>query len=679
LALAVSRESALSGICGILRLDGEAVDQRALDAMLRSLRHLGTDGAAALCDGPIGLGYQAHRVTQEDAFDAQPLAAGAGEVLLVADLRLDNREALAQSLAIRPAELDETPDSALLVAAYRRWGEACVDHLIGDFAFAIWDASGRRLILGRDHMGQRHLFFHRGDGFFAFATEIGGVWAAPDVPRRICEAGFEETLARRWHQRPAGRTKYEGIESLCGGTLLAVQADGAVTLRRYWEPHAAAQHLNRDETYYRQAYRRVLEEAVACRVRRATRPCSLLLSGGFDSAAIAALTAPALEGRKLVTVSSVLATTDESSPTSARRWVELCRRTMPHLDVRYATRLDRGIFSTLPPPDADGAGSVNRYVNDEMFRAAAGAGARVIMDGHGGDYTLNPRGHFPVARLLAMGRFREFLSEFVAQARAEKVPLWRSAWRDVLAAFVPSGLQRVRADLRAGNPLFGPAEPINRTFARRMRPTSARPAPQRYAPSLINARANLLRALRRLQDSEILAGTLSARHGLEFTQPFHDKRVVELALAIPEDLYFRGGRPRHLARTALADVLPPEFQTRSWRNIPRIPDLMDMAAANEPLMLAEIARLQGNPRLNAYFDFGRMRRMVVQRRADARNPWTASRVRRGMRSLIWALHIEWLVRDNACPAGDAGSGPGPNPGEQSTKGAKSGLPSVKSL
>ncbi len=89
-----------------------------------------------------------------------------------------------------------------------------------------------------------------------------------------------------------------------------------------------------------------------------------------------------------------------------------------------------------------------------------------------------------------------------------------------------------------------------------------------------------------------------------------------------------------------------------------------MAAANEPLMLAEIARLQGIPRLAAYFDFARMRRMVVQRRADARNPWAASRVRRGMRALIWALHVEWLVRDNAYPAaGDAGSGLGLNSGE----------------
>ncbi|HLY80748.1 MAG TPA: asparagine synthase-related protein, partial [Caulobacteraceae bacterium] len=300
--------------------------------------------------------------------------------------------------------------------------------------------------------------------------------------------------------------------------------------------------------------------------------------------------------------------------------------------------------TTPPSPDVDDGGSVNRYVNAEMFEVAASAGARVIMDGHGGDYTLNPRAYFPVARLLAMGRLSEFLSEFVAQARAEGAPLWRCAWSHVLAAFVPSGLQRIRSDLRAGVPLVGPGEPINPDLARRMR--RAKPKALRAGPTLINARANLERTLRRLQNQQSLAGTLSAQHGLQFTQPFHDKRVVELALAIPEDLYFRDGRQRYLARTALADLLPPEFHTRSWRNIQRIPDLLQMAKAQEPRMLAEIERLQAVPRLAAYFDFKRMRRMVVQRPADARNPWAGGRVRRGMRALLWALHVEPLVRDN---------------------------------
>ncbi|HZZ87807.1 MAG TPA: asparagine synthase-related protein [Caulobacteraceae bacterium] len=634
----------MSGICGILRFDGEPAQPRAIDAMQRALAHLGPDGAFSICDGPVGLGVLAMNITAEDAFDAQPLAGERGE-LLAADLRLDNREALAGALEIGAETLSRTPDSALLLAAYARWGEDCVDHLLGDFAFALWDARTRRLFLARDHMGQRHLFFHRGEGFFAFASEIRGVWAAPETPRTVCEAGLEETLLRRWHSRPLGRTRFEGIEHLCGGEVMTIAAEGRTERRRYWAPCAAPEHERRDDAYYVAAYRRMLEEAVACRVRRTVRPCALLLSGGFDSAAIAALSGPALGGKSLVAVSSLPSDPDDRSPTKTRSWVELCRRAMPHLDVHVAGRPAGDVF---PPPDpnADGASGVSRFVNGEIYRVAASAGARLIMDGHGGDYTLNPRGYFPVARLLALGRWKAFAAEFAAQAKAERMPPWRSAWSHVVAAFVPPLARRVVVGLRTGAGIAAPREPINREFIRRLRRSSG-PLADAVAPSLRRPRENLRRALRRMQNQSVLAGTFAAQHGLKFTQPFHDKRVVELALAIPEDLYFRNGRSRYLARTALADVLPADFQTRSWRNIPRIPDLLEIARAQEPKMLAEIDRLQAVPKLAMYFDFARMRRMVVQTPADRRNAWAAGRVRSGMRALAWAIHLDWLMQDNA--------------------------------
>jgi asparagine synthase (glutamine-hydrolysing) len=644
--------------------------------MLRTLAHLGPEGAFSVCDGPIGLGYRSMQITREDVFDAQPLADADASALLVADVRLDNRQELASDLAIGPGALAVSPDSELLMAAWRRWGAACVEHLIGDFAFAIWDGRARRLVLGRDHMGQRHLFFHHCDRFFAFATEIKGVWAAPDVPRRISEAGFEEIFTRRWRQRVATRTKFDEIQGLRAGSILTIGSDGAVTDRRFWEPHASPEHLGQDESYYRQAYRSVLAEAVACRVRRATRPCSLLFSGGFDSASIAALAGEALGERRLVTVTSALPQQAGSSQADARSWVEVCRRGMPHLDVRYATRSQRSLFSGLERAIAsnDGAVSVNTYVNDELYQTAAAAGARVVMDGHGGDYTLNPRGYFPVARLLAMGRWKEFRTEFLATARAADRPLWRSAWSDVLAAFVPARIYLIFRLLRAGEPIFMPRDPVNPALLRVLG-SRGTPLNTQVPPKLIHARDNLARALRRMQNYAMLAGTLPAMHGLEFTQPFHDKRVVELALAIPEDLYFRAGRPRFLARTALADLLPQEFQTRSRRNTQRIPDLMEMAKAQEPRMLAEIDRLEKIPRLTRYFDFRRMRRMVAQRPADRRNPWAASRVRRAMRALVWALHVEWFLRDNTSTLEVAQtSEPSTRTGAASTPSTASGRP-----
>ena len=209
--------------------------------------------------------------------------------------------------------------------------------------FAAWNANTGTLDLARDHMGQRHIFFHAGDGFFAFATEKKGLWALPGVPRLFPEAALARSLAPRPGDaacdRPGTRRRGDGIGSLPGGSILTLAADGSTAMRRYWAPRAAPGQENQSEAYYIDAYRRVLAEAVACRLRRTTRPAGVFLSGGFDSAAICALAGPVMQahGRKLIAASSVMPEDYQGTIRHARRWVELCRRDMPHIDVRYVT------------------------------------------------------------------------------------------------------------------------------------------------------------------------------------------------------------------------------------------------------------------------------------------------------------------------------------------------------
>jgi asparagine synthase (glutamine-hydrolysing) len=637
----------LSGICGIVRFDGAPVLRRDIERQLRALAHRGPDGAHAICDGGIGFGRLALRVTREDRFEVQPHASPDGGLLLVADLRLDNRDALAASLGLGPNAPADLPDSALLLAAYRRWGEDCASHLVGDFAFAVWDGHRRQLLLGRDHMGQRHLFYHRGADFLAFATEIKGLWALPDVPRALSEIG----LARRVlvdRRRPASATLFEGIEALPGGVVITVDAFGAATSRRYWEPHAAQFHLGRDEAYYRQAYREVLAEAVACRLRRADRPAALCLSGGFDSAAIAALAAPWLQGRKLIALTSI-DTLDPEAAQGAKRWADLCRGDMPHLDLRYVTRDGLSALSGAERLSlvADGPPSPNAYATDEMCRSAAAAGARVLLDGFGGDYTLNPRADRALARWLFAGRLWRFASEFRAQRRRRREPLWRSLRRDVLAPLLPRGWFLVWRRWRTAGPTWGAIHPVAAGFADAAIAQGVVPAGQDATPAGTRPRELSLHTLRVVQNAQAIGGILPGAHGLELTQPFHDKRVVELALAIPEDLYFRAGASRYLARTALADVYPLEFQDREPGNTPLIPDYPEMVQGCEVMIAEDIARMESSVALSRYFDFPRMRALLRQTPAEIRGRLAGSRVRQAMRTLLCARYVEWFNRQNA--------------------------------
>src|ERR1700728_1797458 len=147
----------MSGICGIFRFSGAPVAQRDLDRQMTRLAHLGPDRTRSWCATPIALGHLLMRITREDTFDAQPLHDA--NISLVADLRLDNREEIAAELSIGAAALADMSDSALLFAAYKKWGVDCVEHLLGDFAFAVWNSAKNTLMLARDHMGQRHVFY----------------------------------------------------------------------------------------------------------------------------------------------------------------------------------------------------------------------------------------------------------------------------------------------------------------------------------------------------------------------------------------------------------------------------------------------------------------------------------------------------------------------------------------
>jgi asparagine synthase (glutamine-hydrolysing) len=636
----------LSGVFGIVNFDGAAVPAADLDRQKDALKHLGPDRATHWAGGNAGLGAMLMRVTGEDLFDRQPIH-DAG-LVFVSDARIDNREQVATELGIGEAALRDMPDSALLFAAFRRWRDVCVDHVVGDFVFAVWDEGARTLTLARDHMGQRHVFFHVGERFFAFATEKKGLWALPQVPRELPDAEIAQTLiigARR--RKPAAMDAPNPVKWLPGGTILTLAPDGAVTLNRYWAPRADPKHLDRDEAYYEQTYRQVIEEAVACRLRRATTPVGVLFSGGFDTTSIAALAGPVLAptGRKLIAASSVMPEDYRGDIHCARAWVEVSRKHMPHLDVRYVTREGIDIFTDLEKAffSADNFHSPGRYANDALYRVIAGAGARVAMDGHGGDYTINPTAQRYLINRLRKGQLRLFWREWRARRRFLRTTHLRLFRTAILQHAVP-GLRMLTIRLRSGLPAFRDATPVQPAF---FEANGGAPTPN-ARPKAHAVHANMQATLDGLHSASAMGGSISsAAHGMEFTQPFHDKRVVELGLAIPEELWMKHGRERHLARTTLKELLPPPFQTRPPGTEDLQPDFLAMAKRIEPRVLAEIDRMENAGRLAHIFDFERMRRMLTRRRVDQHASGNEFDTRQAMRAFVMARYIEWFRGGNA--------------------------------
>jgi asparagine synthase (glutamine-hydrolysing) len=634
----------VSGICGVVRLDGAEASRADLERQTRQLAHLGPDRVESFCEGPAAMAHLMMRITEEDRLDAQPLHHD--DLSLVADLRLDNREELATALAIDAVELKDMPDSALLFAAYRTWGVDCVERLVGDFAFAVWDANKRTLTLARDHMGQRHVFYHQGQGFFAFASEIKGLWCLPDIPRVLNEERVALTLLRMEADEP-GATDYEGVHAVPGGAILTLGADGKVETRRYWEPRPDPRHVGHDEAYYIATYRKVVEEAVACRLRRTIHPAGLLMGGGFDSGGICAMAGPVLgpKKQKLIAVSSVMPEDYRGDIRHAREWVEVCRRFMPHLDVRYVTAEGLDIFSFMEVAflTSDCRHSPYRYVTHSIFATIKSAGARTVMDGHGGNYTVNPVTRDTLPRLLFRGQFRQFVSEFRAMRRHLRQTTKQTLVRNLLFMMRPVWLADLEMRWRNGLALFGPPLPMARAWRtggkQRSRSNRRRPLQQS---------ARMLRVLRRQQGFPSQGYSVpAAQHGLEFTQPFHDKRVVEFGLAIPAELYAKNGKTRYLARLALKDLYPPEYQERPTRHDDLAPDFLAMSKRVESRILEEIDRMEKAGRLSRHFDFALMRRMLTRRTIGQHASGNEYDTRAAHKAFLHARYVEWFRGDNA--------------------------------
>ena len=333
----------MSAIFGIVNLDGRPVDPEDFDRMGLALSHRGPDGSSAWVDGPVALGVQIMHITPESLYEKVPY--GTGTLHITATARLDNREALSETLGIPPSEHNTISDSRLILHAYEQWGEACPEHLLGDFAFMIWDRERRKLVCATDHMGVRPLFYTGTSQRFIFASEIKGILAVPDVPvrlnaRKLSEYSF---LIARYDFET---TFYEDIYQLPKATMVTADTDG-IRKRVYWKSTPAEDLHCRSDAEWLEALKALVFQAMEARLRSA-RPVVALLSGGMDSSSIVAVTARILEkrGQSLTVLAAVNPDGISTGSRDERYFIDQFR-TWDNVNIEYIVDEWRGPFDDL--------------------------------------------------------------------------------------------------------------------------------------------------------------------------------------------------------------------------------------------------------------------------------------------------------------------------------------------
>ena len=277
----------MSGFVAIVNSNGAPVDRSLLEHLTNSLRCRGPDKQQVCTDGPAGLGHTLFRTTHEAQYENQPASID-GKVWITGSIRVDGREALLAELNLDvPLSLDTTPDSELVLLAYRKWGERCLEHLLGDFAFALWDGHKQQLFCARYRFGMRQLYHARVRDAFVISNSMYCMRQHPGISDDLDDRAIGDFLLfgdHIWTDKT--QTAFRDVKTLAPAHQLTF-CDGRPTIGRYWDIPTDVPLLKyRREEEYLEHFQAVFSQAVEDRLR--CDDVVISMSGGMDSSAIAA-------------------------------------------------------------------------------------------------------------------------------------------------------------------------------------------------------------------------------------------------------------------------------------------------------------------------------------------------------------------------------------------------------
>ncbi|MCP5304274.1 MAG: N-acetylglutaminylglutamine amidotransferase [Chromatiaceae bacterium] len=280
----------MCGICGERRLDGSPSAPGLIERMLAAVARRGPDGQGIHRGDSLVLGHRRLAVIDPSARAHQPMVDG--DLVLVFNGTLYNFRELRGRLQALGHRFVSEGDSEVILKAYRAWGDRCVEHLHGEFAFAIWDGNAQRLLCARDRMGIKPFYYAADGRSFRFASNLDALLAAGGIDTRIDPVALHHQFTLHGVV-PAPATVLRGVRKLPPAHCLVLERDGRHILRRYWQLDARREAVERDEQAWADAMHAALRDAVVSRHRVSDVPVGVLLSGGLDSSLLVALLAEA--------------------------------------------------------------------------------------------------------------------------------------------------------------------------------------------------------------------------------------------------------------------------------------------------------------------------------------------------------------------------------------------------
>lgn len=551
----------MSAICGIVRFDGKPVDSIELEGMVDSSPYRGPDGVNYYLQDRAGFAHLAFHVTPESVHEKQPLVSENGRFVLVADVRLDNRAELFRKLAIKNHSECVISDPEIVLNAYLKWSTGCVEHLLGDFVFSVWDEREKRLFLARDSLGAHGIAIYRKGPTFIFSSEISAILDHPHVTAQINEDAVLKVLAGM--QMGQKETFFEAIHHLPPAHCTLISAADTRTWK-YWEVDPEHRVKYKNESGYTDHFLQILNQSVSDRLRSAD-PVGISLSGGYDSTLLAALAAGQLSSapnpQRLKSFSYVF---DHFNECDERKYIDPTVRQYG-IDASYLPSDHLWTFSKLEEQEIARDFFWSNCFSQlplSIAHAAKASGCRILIDGMFGDALFCEPSCFE-ADLISQGRFLQLFQ--LLRAKPDGISWETDLLNHGLRPLLPHWLRRSYrffrpVDLKNETPGLTPAR-LQRLGELRQA-EAAQPPVKGLSPGRLTRHKRIFQAVW----AQGFAATRSKpynQNGIERISPYFDRRLVEFVLAIPTEQLSHASRPRKLQNEAMRRVLPQVVYERS--------------------------------------------------------------------------------------------------------------------
>ena len=564
----------MCGIAGIFEFGEKAhVDSGVLRRMCDVIAHRGPDDDGFFTQGRIGLGMR--RLSIVDLSTGhQPISDEDGSITVVFNGEIYNHRSLRENLITRGHRYRTQSDTETIVHLYEEYGNDCVQHLRGMFAFAIWDAKQKSLFIARDRLGIKPLYYRLTPDNFIFGSEIKALRAYPGVRPEFNRSALPEFLA--FGYLSAEETFYNDVVKLLPGHWLELNEQHELRVQQYWDLPLTSDEAQHDESYYVDSYRELLEGAVSSHLMSDV-PLGVFLSGGLDSSAVAALMTKIR--REPIETFSV------GYPEDAYSELPYARTVAQHLNSNhhevFVSRQD--FFGALPrliwheDEPIVWPSSVSLFFVADLARERV----KVVLTGEGSDETLAGYSRYAftlknmafdrVYRGLVPRTLRRVIRDSIASSAWINAPARRKLSHTFLGLDGESWVSSYFDNFFSAFNQKDQKELLTEEFSHEIEAGSA------YSNVLRYWKQSSGELLQRLLYTDIKTylvellmkqDNMSMAASIESRVPFLDHVLVEWAMRVPASIQIRGTAGKRILKKAMEDLLPQSIIYRPKLGFP---------------------------------------------------------------------------------------------------------------